>query len=367
MHILILSANTGGGHNSAAKAIGEAFHRRGHDYDISDSLAFVSEAVSEVIRRGHDNLYRYLPGLFGVGYRFAENHSPRMMYEAVALGAKRLNSFIVNGQYDAVVCTHVFAAMMVTEAYKKHELTVPQYFVSTDYTCHPGVSAVDADAIFMPSEGLRQEFLDGGADEDKLVVIGGIPISHVFSSPPARAEARQRLGLDENSRIVLLCSGSMGAGNIHRVAADFVQGLPQDATLVVVCGHNERSFQQLQEQNLDRVVVVGFTDRMVDYMAAADVCISKPGGLSTTELLSVKVPMVLMLSVPGCESRNMDFLVNQKLAVGADNWDEAIAATARLLRQPEELNALRDRMLETDFSAGADRLAAVVIKRNEQK
>ncbi|MBQ8683291.1 MAG: hypothetical protein IJ518_02095 [Clostridia bacterium] len=367
MRVLILSANTGGGHNSAAKAVGEAFRRLGHEYEITDALSFLSETVSEVLSKGHNNLYRYLPGLFGVGYRFAENHSPRLLYESMAPGAKRLSQFIKNGDFDVAVCTHVFAAMMITEGYKKYDLHIPQYFVSTDYTCYPGVSTVDVEAVFMPAEGLRQEFLDGGVQEERLVAINGIPISHIFSVPPLQEEARHRLGLPQEGRVVLLCCGSMGCGNMHSVAPDFVRQLPEDVTFVVICGHNVRAYQQLTEMALERTVVVGFTNQIVDYMAAADICVSKPGGLSTTELLSVKVPMVLLLAVPGCESRNMDFLVGQKLAVRADDWDEAVTATVRLLCEPDELKALQDRLEETDFSRGADTVATYVTKRYEQK
>ena len=367
MHVLILSANTGGGHNSAAKAIGEALNKYGAEFDMADALGFVSGAASEVLSKGHNNLYRYLPGLFGVGYRFAENHSPRMMYEGLALGAKKLAAFIKEGRFDAVVCTHVFGAMMVTEGCRKYDLTLPQYFVPTDYTCYPGTGIIDVQAIFMPAEGLRQAYLDGGVREELLVVANGIPISPAFCNPPDKAEARRNLGLPESGPIVLLCCGSMGCGHIHRVAADFVEKLPKEATLVVVCGHNARSYRLLQEQALERTVVVGFTHRMVEYMAAADVCVTKPGGLSTTELLSMKLPMVLLLAVPGCESRNLDFFESQNLAVRADGWDGAVDKTVWLLNNPDELEVLRARIRETDFSQGAETIARVVVKRNEQK
>ncbi len=367
MRVLILSANTGGGHNSAAKAVKEALEHHQAECATADTLSFVSELVSDIVCKGHNNLYKYFPELFGVGYRFAENHSPKLLYDSMTLGAKKLSVFIKEGQFDAIVCTHVFASMMVTEAHKKYDLAVPQYFVSTDYTCYPGVSTIDAEGIFMPAEGLRQEYLDGGADESRLIVANGIPILPVFRHPPEKGEARNRLGLPETGRIVLLCCGSMGAGNIHRVVPDFAAQLPEDALLVVVCGHNERTYQQLTENPPERTVVVGFTDRMVDYMAAADVCVSKPGGLSITEMLSLKVPMVLVLAVPGCETRNLDFLERQELAVRAETWEDAAVVAADLLRHPEKLTALRERMGETDFSSGAETIATVVVKRNEQK
>ena len=367
MRVLILSANTGGGHNSAAKAVGEALLRYGAEYEMADTLSFVSQTVSDVVSKSHNNLYKYFPTLFGVGYRFAESHSPKFMYDSMTLGAKKLSGFIKEGSYDAVVCTHVFAAMMVTEGRRKYDLTVPLYFAATDYTCYPGVSTVDAEAVFMPAAALKQEFLDGDVEESRLVVGNGIPISPVFQNPPEKAEARRNLGLPESGRMVLLCGGSIGCGNMQRIAPEFASYLPEDAYLVVICGYNERLYQQLTEAAPERTVVVGFTDRMVEYMAAADVCVSKPGGLSITEMLTLHLPMVLVLTVPGCETRNLDFLEREQLAVRAETWEDAVEKTVDLLEHPDKLVELVERMSQTDFSSGAETIASVVVKRNEQK
>ncbi|MEE1329802.1 MAG: hypothetical protein U0K18_01165 [Acutalibacteraceae bacterium] len=72
--MLILSCNTGEGHNSAAKAIKEKFISRNSECDIKDALAFWSPEKSKLISKGHVFIYRKMPTLFGVGYRFEENH-----------------------------------------------------------------------------------------------------------------------------------------------------------------------------------------------------------------------------------------------------------------------------------------------------
>ena len=90
MRVLILSANTGAGHNSTAGAIAEALEKRGAEYEIADALAFISEKVSDFISKGHSYVYRKLPRLFGLGYRFEERHSVRFIYEQCAKGAPAL-------------------------------------------------------------------------------------------------------------------------------------------------------------------------------------------------------------------------------------------------------------------------------------
>lgn len=366
MHVLILSANTGGGHNSAANAIGEMLRRKGIAYDIEDCLAFMSEIASDVISFGHSYIYRHLPRLFGLVYAHKETHSPKSMYETVALGAKKFAAFMDSREYDAIVSVHVFSGMLVTEWFRKYDKSLPHYFVATDYTCSPGASTIKADAYFIPHERLKEEFTANQLPADKLIA-SGIPVSAAFSTRMDKAAAREKLHLPIEGRIVLLSSGSMGCGNIHRVVPDFVKHLPENTTLVIICGRNMRSYRLLQEQNTPHTVVVGYTHQIADYMAAADLCVSKPGGLTTTEMLAIGLPMVLMLAVPGCESRNLNFLAKEKLAIGTQDWEEAMDMTAYLLDHPQYLEEMRHHMKEHAYGDGAARIVEYIQKENAHK
>jgi processive 1,2-diacylglycerol beta-glucosyltransferase len=88
-------------------------------------------------------------------------------------------------------------------------------------------------------------------------------------------------------------------------------------------------------------------------MAAADICLSKPGGLSSTELLAIGLPSVLVLVVPGCESRNMDFITGLGLAVGSEDWEEATERALELLDVPEKLMDMRRQLAELEAGYGA--------------
>ena len=118
MRFLILSCNTGEGHNSAAKAVKEYFESFGDECDIKDALAFWSPEKSKIISKGHVFIYRKMPKLFGVSYRYEENHPPKegdesLIYELVIKGCDSLEEFLAGSSYEAVLCTHVFSAMMI--------------------------------------------------------------------------------------------------------------------------------------------------------------------------------------------------------------------------------------------------------------
>ena len=352
MRVLLLTCNTGGGHNSAAEAVCREFAKRSIDCETQDALSFVSKSYSEIISNGHSYVYRYLPRLFGAAYRFEERHKPRFIYEQVALGAKRFAEFLDNHPFDIIVSCHIFGSMLVTAARNRHGVRTPHYAVMTDYALCPGIDMVDVKRVFIPAEELRGEYVCAGIDDERIVT-SGIPVHDAFFSVMGAAVARKRLKLPLNDRVILLFSGSIGCGKLHHVAPVLEQELPPNTTLVIICGNNKRLYKRLKESCGPCTRVVGYTTRVAEYMAAADLCITKPGGLSTTELLVSRLPMVLMLSVPGCETHNLNYFVGQGAAVGADDWEEAIRLTSELMRTPERLEGMRRKMLRLDYPGGA--------------
>ena len=341
MRVLILSANTGGGHNSTARALADQLERNGAEYEIADTLALISETVSEFISWGHSYVYRKLPHLFGIGYRFEEKHTPRFMYEQCSKGAEALYHKLNEGSFDAVLCVHVFSGLMVTEMRERFHLMVPAYFVATDYTASPGVSEMKLDGYFIPHRMLFGEFVRSDVRADKMFATG-IPIGEAFYKRIEQTEARRSLGLPEDRRIVLLSCGSMGCGNLDKNALTVAQHLPNDAMLIVLCGKNEKSYEVLSPLASEKMQVIGFTDQVATYMSAADLYITKPGGLTTSESIAKHLPMILIDAVPGLETRNYDFLIGNGVASGARNWRQASALVQKFLKNP----ALAEKQIE---------------------
>ncbi len=349
MRILILSANTGGGHNAAAYALQEELNTYGIPSDVEDCLRFISQKTSDFISWGHSYVYKHLPGVFGRVYRLEEQHPSAFIADGIALGASKYHAFLAERDYTAVVCVHVFASALVAEEQRKFGKSLPHYFVATDYTCSPGGGDAQADVWYIPDESLRDEFVRCGVPRERIVATG-IPIRRDFHEPMEQDEMRRALGLPQDGRIVLLCCGSIGCGRLHRTVPEFERRLPADVTTVILCGNNKRLYGQLTENQPQHRVVVEYTDKVAQYMAAADLCISKPGGLSTTELLTVGVPSVMVLVVPGCESRNLEFVTHMGLSQGVTKWEEAFDRTLSLLEHPDELAIMRQTI--SDYSAG---------------
>ena len=351
MKILILSCNTGGGHNSAALAVQEALHERGAWAEIVDPLSFAGDAAKEAASNLYNSIIRNVPRAFGVIYRvgeLADSALPKSpVYMANALYADKLLAYIRRENIDAVVSTHLYGMEAMTAIRKKLGERVPNYGVLTDYTCIPFFSDTQLDGYFIPHRDLRGELAAKGIDE-KLMYDTGIPVSARFSQRLGQSEARERLDLPRRGAVYLVMTGGVGCGNVSEICDGLRAGDDSDFLACVLTGRNEELRAELAERyrGEPRVRPVEFTREVSVYMNAADVLITKPGGLSSTEAAAARVPLVHWITIPGCEERNADFFSARGMSVQTRSPGEAASLAVALARDPVACAAMRKRQAE---------------------
>ena len=139
MKILILSCDTGCGHNSAAAALADELERRGIEHTVFDPLTLGGKNTERIVSSSYTGMLRKAPSAFGAIYRAGDLYSSTgitsPIYLANAMYAKRLNAYIMGGCYDRVICTHLFAMEAMTAIKRRLGSSVPCYGVMTDYTC----------------------------------------------------------------------------------------------------------------------------------------------------------------------------------------------------------------------------------------
>ena len=248
------------------------------------------------------------------------------------MGLKKFASFIEENHFDMVICTHSFSSLLLNEYKRRYNSNIPVAFVSTDYTCHPGAPESNADMYFTPHPFLTPEFEAAGVDKEKIYPFG-IPVSKKFIDKRDKKETRASLGLPVNKKMVLIGCGSMGCGPIAKIAALISRRLP-DSLVVVTCGNNVRLLERLTRLESKNILPLPYTKRMADYIAASDVYITKAGGLSTTECVLSEVPLLYIDAVPGCETRNIDFMVGNDYANAADGLHDVVNKAVGILNNP---------------------------------
>ena len=288
MKVLLFSCSTGGGHNSAAAALAQELEARSVKNRTYDALQFLPKSTADLISHGHDFAYRYAPKIYGAGYRREEKHPSSLFYEQSIRGIGPLYEELIDQAPDAVICVHLFPAMMMTELRCSYGVRIPTYFVATDFTCSPGVGDLQVDGLCIPHRDLIPEFVTAGLPQERLFPTG-IPVGRQFLHPESREEARRALDLPVDGRILTLACGSMGAGPLRTTAQKVAELMGPEDLLVTICGSNHRMYQQMQSdffRPVDRVRVLGYTHEMFRYMYASDLLLTKAGGLTTAEAVA---------------------------------------------------------------------------------
>ena len=199
-----------------------------------------------------------------------------------------------------------------------------------------GLEETELDAYFLPHEDCVAEYVHRGIPADRLYPYG-IPVSHAFSPSDdrilAKIRARNSLNLPPNVPICLVMSGSMGFGKLAVFAAELSLRLRSGEHMIIICGNNKHIYDVLQKQfkNHPRVHILGYTNRVADYMDACDVIFTKPGGLTSTEALVKRIPIVHTAPIPGCETANRNFFVKRHLSVSSKYIAKQITLGKRLL------------------------------------
>lgn len=363
MRILILSCNTGEGHNAAGQAIAEAARRQGHEAEMLDMMLLKGRRTSRLVGGGYVALVKHAPRLFAALYwAGGKLTSPRRkspVYWANRGMGRRLAAYLREHPADVLVTPHLFPAEAFTYMKRHGLLTHKTIAVSTDYTCIPFWEETECDCYVIPHKDLAEEYARKGIPAEKLYPIG-IPVRPAFSVKKSRAEARAACGLPADVPIYLIMGGSMGFGRIHFFVSELRRACKDGEHMVIICGKNRKLYKTLTLGfgGDQRVHILGYTENVWDYMDACDVVFTKPGGLTSTEAAVKNIPMVHTAPIPGCETRNLAFFVERGMSAAGRKMQAQIAAGQALLRP-----GVRRQDMEAAQAAGTNREAALEIVR----
>ncbi len=259
--------------------------------------------------------------------------------------ASNLRGLIEQDRPDAVVCTHAFPCGAMAEYKTLFSDAPPVVAIVTDFAVHSFWVHENIDAYCVATDEMREAIVARGVAPER-VLVSGIPVRREFATrSEPRGALRERLDLPRDRHVVLLMGGGLGIAPVERMLAA-LKGVRAPLAAVVIAGRNARIGRRLT-QTAERVEypvrALGFVDNVYDYMHAADVLVTKPGGLTTAEALVARIPIVLCKPLPGQEERNARVLLQCGAAVRVRRMDELPEMLDMLLSD----TALRERMLNS--------------------
>lgn len=348
--VLIVSVKAGYGHHSTAKALTEMFKKKGVDCYMLDMFEYINHRLNNSVNKGYLLSTKYTPDAFGKVYsRLDKKDEKYEKYSMVSvlsnMVSHKLREYIKGYDPDTIIATHSFSGMVMSYMREKGWISCRQIIgIVTDFTIHPFWESTSLDYYVIADSLLTNQIEKKGISSHKILPFG-IPVRENFSKRTAQSDARKKLGI-KNMNTILFIMGSMGFGDIEKSVRS-IDKVKKDFQILCVCGNNKKIKKELDKmcnENIftKNVIVYGFVNNVDVMMDAADIIITKPGGLTTSEALAKNIPLILTNPIPGQEDRNMEFLVNNGVAVMVTETFPVDEAIYNLMESKWRCNVMKE-------------------------
>jgi len=369
--VLVLSASAGAGHLRAAEAIEKAIRLRGLASDVQhlDVLKYTNKVFRHLYSKAYIDLVNNAPEVLGWLYDYLDD--PRKN-DPVRAAFDRLNAnpfirYLRRYQPDVAVCTHFLPSGIISSLKGEGKVKVLNTVVVTDFDVHAMWLCRHVEQYFVALEETKVHLKALGVPHS-LVTVSGIPIDPVFAEPKDKWAMRKKHGLDQDRFTILVSAGGFGVGPVGHLMQALAR-LSHPAQVVAVCGRNEAlrtelaaALQKLATRSVVSFTFLGFTTEMDELMTAADLFVGKPGGLTTSEVLAKRLPMVVINPIPGQEERNSDHLLEQGAALRSNNLPALAHKIDTLIDTPGKLA----QMSENARAMGKPEAAFNVVNRLDE-
>ncbi|MHC4913891.1 MAG: MGDG synthase family glycosyltransferase [Planctomycetota bacterium] len=353
--VLIVSVSAGAGHLRAAQAVEEALRLRHPRVEILniDALDYVPAAFRRLYSKGYLRLVNHAPALWNYIYERAERAKPtalsaRLNRLVERLNSRRLVKAAAEFAPDEILAVHPLPMDVFNRLKRLGRLKARVSVAVTDFDVHPLWIDPATDRYFAGCEEVAHRLSLRGV-KPRAVTVTGIPVVPQFAGPIS-AKDRHRvcaeLGLRAGRPAVLASAGGFGVGDVTPAVKVMAEAAARagGADLVVVSGRNDklrRKVAALKAPRGVRLVALGFVTNMHEITAVVDLMISKPGGLTSSECLARRLPMLIVDPIPGQEERNATYLLEAGAAWQASTLDSLSFKLGRLLGDPGKLAAMR--------------------------
>lgn len=369
MKLLILHASAGNGHQRAAEALVAAATAAGHTAVMRDILDFVPALYRKTYATGYLKLVRTAPELWGYFFSQTERKAHYPVERRIRTVFNKLNAlsfyrFLHAEKPDAVFCTHFLPLELIGSMPPHRRRNLPLFGIVTDYAAHSLWYCDSVNAYYVATEEACRQLRRRGQPSAGLINTG-IPVMPEFARRITPTVGRVRLGLRTDLPAVLMVSGGYGIGPtldmLRSCAAE-----PPPCQLLVVAGKNqelEQASRKVVTSSALMATVYGFVDNMHELMDAADLVISKSGGLSTAEILAKGRPIIIIEPIPGQEQRNAEWLLENGAAVRLHEAVDTSWKLGTLLADPARLASLAEHASHLGRPTAAADILADVMRR----
>ncbi len=355
MKVLIFYASYGGGHLNAAKSIENCIKTNYKDIDVEmiDCMKYVNKTIEKVTTAAYREMAKKAPWAWGRIYSDAQKGPlAHITTRSNKIMAIKLLKLLREKKPDLIISTHPFGSQMCSYLKRKNKINSKIATIMTDFAPHDQwlVGYEYTDYFFVAHNKMKDYLISKGISENK-VFDTGIPISENFQKQYNKKEIFDKYNLDESKFTILFFGGGefgLGKTRTVQIFNNFVQETKNNnIQIIAISGKNPKmksAFEEVVDSNdaNSTVKIIEFSNEVPKLMAIANLVVTKPGGLTTSESLASHLPMVVINPIPGQEEENAEFLESKNIAVWIKKSNNSKEIIEGLLNNKEKINIMKE-------------------------
>ncbi|MDR1391759.1 MAG: hypothetical protein LBJ09_01025 [Clostridiales bacterium] len=344
--ILVLYCSTGGGHKTCALAIKEYYEKKHKEITVEmvDVLENYSSEKNEKIIKLYNRFVNDFQNLYGFVYSIGNSYFPSLIVKKVErIMCGSIYNLINDSKPDSIVITHPFIAEALGNLKYEKKLKTPVICCTTDYNIHRVWVNKNIDIYITACFEAQQDVSKFGFNENKIFSLG-IPVKQSFLEDANKKDLKAKFNLDQKKPVVFLMSGMNGCGNVEEIFKELLD-FGENIQIIAICGTNDDlrfKLEKIKENSKKdfKIIIVGLTDKVSDYINASDVSVIKAGGMSITETLACNTPIAVFFALPGQEKKNSEFVVKNNLGIKLNQKNKGKQILS-LLHDKEKINLIK--------------------------
>ena len=340
MNILILTGKFGMGHFSASQSLAQQLRGAfpGAEVGVEDLVAYTMPGLSEAMYKSFHLLVTYGSGIFNTFYKLTENAKPDVRPPLEGVFLDKLEELLEARHPDAVIATHPLCAQICSRWKVETGGDLPLVTCVTDLSAHSEWINQGTDCYLVGSREVRDALCTKGVERNKICVTG----------IPVRSEFRHSVRLSRDNRAdgvrrLLIMGGGLGLLPRKDKFYEALNALPGVET-TIIAGYNRRLYDRLAGK-YEHVEVLGYTDRVYEYMSRSDLMLSKPGGITLFETIFSELPILAWEPFLEQEKKNARFLVRAGIGrIAAKEAGACLEVIRTLIYDDDALRAMAGNM-----------------------
>ncbi|RJO64045.1 MAG: hypothetical protein C4540_05670 [Candidatus Omnitrophota bacterium] len=344
--IIFAHASAGAGHQKAAEALYNYFvgHPCGCQLQLIDILNGVDPFYRFSYSRGYPFLINHAIFLWRFGFWLTSQKRFEGAVQNFTLLTNRFNTskfadLLIRQDPEYVVSTHFLTSQVCADLKKHNRIHSKLITVVTDFDVHPFWVNDDTHRYVVASEYTKERLKAQGIDDAQILVYG-IPVDPKFLLEHDKDALREKFNLKKDKNTVLVITGSFGLGPLEEIA----DLLCEETQVLVVCARNKKLYARLTAKGYASVKVFGFINNVEELMSVADIIVTKPGGMTIAEILTMELVPIFISPIPGQETGNISAMAHYGIGSIAERTHDVLQIIREYKNKPDKLRSAKERI-----------------------